>query len=292
MMGNYGRCWAVTTSKDFENWSEPELVFQTDDLDQKLARQVIEAHLADPTLQQPFYNDPDTWKVDVYNMEIFRYESLYIGIPALFYNTGPIPKASTDGFFALQLACSRDLKNWKRLGGRGFFLGPSRLDSGAYDRGTLLSPSNAVVRNDELWFYYYGSKYRASSDYARNSGSVRDPVSKERLLVDAGAICLAVLRRDGFISLDADKQAGEIQTKTFKLSGTKLFVNVDAPKGELRVEMLDGTGKILAVSKPMQGDLLRGEVKWQKGNIADLKGNSASLRFTLRNGQFYSYWLE
>ena len=56
--------------------------------------------------------------------------------------------------------------------------------------------------------------------------------------------------------------------------------------------MLDGTGKILAVSKPMQGDLLRGEVKWQKGNIADLKGNSASLRFTLRNGQFYSYWLE
>ena len=101
-----------------------------------------------------------------------------------------------------------------------------------------------------------------------------------------------MLRRDGFISLDAGEQAGTIQTKPFKLSGTKLHVNVDAPKGELRVEVLDGEGKVVAQSEPLSGDLLREPVKWAEGNIADLKGQTASLRFTLRNGQFYSYWLE
>ena len=29
-----------------------------------------------------------------------------------------------------------------------------------------------------------------------------------------------------------------------------------------------------------------------EGDIADFKDQTASLRFTLRNGQFYSYWME
>ena len=74
--------------------------------------------------------------------------------------------------------------------------------------------------------------------------------------------------------------------------GGKLHVNVYAPKGELRVEVLDGEGKVVAQSEPLTGDLLREPVTWAKGDIADLKGRTASLRFTLRNGQFYSYWLE
>ena len=56
--------------------------------------------------------------------------------------------------------------------------------------------------------------------------------------------------------------------------------------------MLDKDGKLLAVSKPMEGDLLRGEVEWKNGNIADLKGKAVSLRFTLRNANLYSYWLQ
>jgi len=33
-------------------------------------------------------------------------------------------------------------------------------------------------------------------------------------------------------------------------------------------------------------------VKWQKGNITDLKGKVVSLRFKLHKARFYSYWLE
>ena len=59
-----------------------------------------------------------------------------------------------------------------------------------------------------------------------------------------------------------------------------------------RVEVLGKDDKVLARSEPLAGDLPRGQVKWAEGDIADLKGKTASLRFTLRNGQFYSYWLE
>jgi len=42
----------------------------------------------------------------------------------------------------------------------------------------------------------------------------------------------------------------------------------------------------------LKGDLLRGEVQWQQGDMASLKGQTVSLRFTLRNASFYSFWLE
>jgi hypothetical protein len=53
---------------------------------------------------------------------------------------------------------------------------------------------------------------------------------------DCGAICLAVLQRDGFISLDAGEQEGHVVTKPFEMSDGKLSVNVNAREGELRVE--------------------------------------------------------
>ena len=58
------------------------------------------------------------------------------------------------------------------------------------------------------------------------------------------------------------------------------------------MEVLDGADNVLATSAPMKGDLLRAEVKWQKGSIADLEGKAVSLRFRLRNASFYSYWFE
>ncbi len=55
---------------------------------------------------------------------------------------------------------------------------------------------------------------------------------------DAGAVCLAVLRRDGFISLDAGEEPGTLLTKPFVLGGTTLHVNADAKSGEVAVTLL------------------------------------------------------
>jgi len=296
--GPYGRSVAVVTSEDFRNWNDYGVVFHADKLDQELGRKHIESCYADPARHHPWINNPAQYNVDVYNMGVFRYESVYIGLPNMFHKTGVYPKdwpgfetmelseqvrklvrqtGDYVGFHHVQLACSRDLKSWKRLGKRRPFIDLSPLGVGAYDLSSIRPPSNAVVRGDELWFYYTGMKYY------------------ELLLVeepDRGAICLAVLRRDGFVSLDAGKAKGSLVTKPFAVPGGKLFVNVNALGGELRVEMMDNDGRLLARSKPLSGNLLREEVQWQQGDIADFKGHRAALRFTLRNGQLYSFWFE
>ena len=276
--GPNGRSHGIWTSKNFENWTRLDNIFHADDLDQKLGLKHIKARFADPMLQQPVADEPSRYNVDVYNMGVFRYESLYIGTPALFHSTGPSEDGTnTDGFHLVQLICSRDLQNWKRLGDRQTFIGPSKLDSGAYDLTQILGPSNAIVRGDELLFYYTGIKYRSR------------PANPD---IDAGAICLAVLRRDGFISLDAGEQPGTLSTQPFELSGTKLVVNLDATEGSLTVEALDDAGSVVAASAELTGDLPQGEVAWTAGSLAELQGKHVRLRFTLRNGSLYSYWIE
>ena len=282
--GPYGRSVHLSTSRDFEHWTKPKLIFHADKLDQQLGREHIKARRANPNIQmqRPLWDIRDTYKdrtaepkVDVYNMGLFRYEGLYIGTPAMFHSNGN--RWNQDGFHLIQLVCSRDLKTFERLGNRQTFIGPSPMGQGAYDLTQLLGPSAPIIRGDELWFYYTGIKYRTP------------PKNPDR---DTGAICLAVLRRDGFISLDAGPHKGTILTEPFTVGASMLRVNVDAPTGELHVEVLDENRHAIAKSEPLSGNLLRRQVKWSEGHIAEMKGRKVSLRFTLRNGQFYSYWLE
>ena len=302
--GPYGRSVRLSTSKDFSTWKDHGMIFHADDLDQKLGRENIKARLADATLQTVFYNTPSRYNVDVYNMGVFRYEGLYIGVPAMYHAVGALPNyPNTVGFQMLQLTCSRDLKKWKRLGNRKAFIPHSPLDSGAYDLTQMIGPSNAILRGpdcpadagkvgkDELWFYYTGLKYRGGWKYVGKFPHGK-MVPMPGLDKDNGAVCLAVLRRDGFISLDAGETQGTIVGKPFKVPGSKLFVNIDAVIGEVGVEVLDEKEKVVAASAPMSGDHVRGEVEWTQGSLADLKGKTVSLRFTLRNGQLYSYWFE
>ena len=276
--GPNGRSVHLETSADFQTWTNHGLIFHADDLDQELGRKRISARFADSTLQQMVANDPARYNVDVYNMGVFRYESLYIGMPAMYHATGSSSDGrNTDGFHEVQLACSRDLMHWKRLGDRQPFIGPSPTGGGAYDLTGMIGPSNALRRGDELWFYYTAGKYR------------REPA---KVYPDTYAICLAVLRRDGFISLDAGEKKSTVLTEPFLVPVGKLLVNVDAFDGELRAEVLDADGSVVAQSEQLEGDLLHEPVRWSEGDVANLRGQTASLCFTFRNAQFYSYWIE
>lgn len=296
--GPHGRSHAITTSRDFEHWSEPVLTFHADDLDQEIGRKKIAARFADPSFQQPSHNIPDTYNVDVYNVAVFRYEGVYLALPALYYQTGKVPgdwpgfadprippemlegyRQSGDwsGFHEVQLMCSRDLKDWRRLGDRKAFIDCSKLGAGAYDLACVLPPSSPVVRENELWFYYTGGM---NYGLALNKG----------VDSDAFAVCLAILRRDGFISMDGGEAPGTLLTEPFVLPGGELFVNVDAWGGELGVEVLGQDGALLARSKVMTGDQPRGAIEWEAGDLLLLEGKTISLRFTVRKGAFYSYW--
>lgn len=275
-MGPHGRSIALATSKDFDHWTQPELVFHADDKDMELAMDRIAERLADPKMVQPTYNVPEEYFVDVYDMGVFRYEDLYLGMASFFHHTGDVNENS-DGFKIVQLASSRDLHNWNRVGDRAAFIAPSAIDTGHYDLSQMMSPSGPVHMNGELWFYYYGGKYRSPKEDD-------DP--------RRAAVCRAVLRRDGFVSLDADGAVGSVLTDSFLLQSQWLFANLDAAGGWVQVEVLDGSGGSIAASEPIVGDHLRYPVQWKSGDLAAVVNRPVQLRFKASRASIYAYWFD
>jgi len=290
--GPNGRAVAIATSRDFKTWDDHGIVFHADDLDQEMGRKNIAARRLDLSLQQPLFDDPSTYRVDVYNMGVFRYEGLYLGMPAFYHATGPVPNyPNTEGFHLVQLACSRDLKLWRRLGDRQPFIGPSRKESGAYDLMQILPPSAPVVHNNELWFYYTGLKYRVNWKYVGTYPN-GEHVPLPGLDRDVGGVCLAVLRRDGFVSLDAAEKIGTVTSRPFRWTGKTLLANfVAQEQGELRAEVLNESGQVIAASHPLTGDHPQGEFRWHQGSVDALTGQNVRLRFSLRHASLYAYWL-
>ena len=276
--GPFGRSHGIWTSKDFQTWTNTGVLIHADEEDQRLAKANILKRLADDQFQQPRYNDPADYNADIYNIGVFRYEGLYVAMPAVYHATGKIPIGNTDGFHLVQLRSSRNLQTWQHVGDRQTFIGPSPVKGGAFDLTQLLPPSAPIVRDDELWFYYTGIKYRAEPAQPESGG--------------IGAICLAVLRRDGFVSLDAGEEPGTLLTKPFVLAGTTLHVNVDARAGELGVTVLGEDGQTVAVAEPVTGNQPRAEFRWKSGDLDSVKGKTVSLRLSLHNAHLYSFWSE
>jgi hypothetical protein len=319
----YGRAFSISISEDFVNWTPNRFLFGADAEDQVLAPGVIRKRLTDPGLQQPLFADPDpdtgwtppegevhqpTWRAETYNIAVFPYEGLYIGLPSLYYPTGTALPArnNTDGFHIIQLAMTRDLVHWVRLGDRQEFIGPSRTDRGkvgVFDRCQLLAAHEPLVMDDELWFYYSGLKWRAEIYGLNPDGTPRDPATltdEERADLDDGwgAACLAVLRREGFISLDADDAEGYVLTKHLRLDGRRLFLNLAAPEGDARVEVLDAKGRPVpgysgSQAVPVRGDGVRLPVRWKSAkDLTRLRGRTVQLKIQLTNAQLYAFWTE
>jgi hypothetical protein len=300
--GPYGRSVYLSTSKDFRHWTKQELIFHADELDQEIGRRNIATLLSDPRWRQPSLNIPAKYNIDVYNMGTFRYEGLYVGMPAMFHQTGKVPGSwhgfdaygdspemvalrrygSWDGFHHIQLVCSRDLRNWKRLGDRKPFLEMSPLGAGAYDLSCLIGPSSPVYRGDELWFYYTGIK-------AYGGNYVYDGLGHDR-----AAICLAVLRRDGFVSVDAGEDEGWVLTAPFMLPEGDLHLNASALKGSVVVELRDEHGAAVPsfeASTALTGDQTDGTIHWPGKRLQEWANKNVCLLIHLRQASLYSYWI-
>lgn len=289
--GAFGRAVAMAVSRDFSTWDDYGVVFQADEEDQKQGAERIRRRIADATLLPMFYVDENFFRVDVYNMGVFQYEGLFIGLPAMFHATGPVPNyPNTDGFHVIQLAVSRDAKTWQRVADRGVFIGPSKLDSGAYDLTQILPPSAPVVRGDELWFYYTGLKYRATFFYegAYPNGTTID---RPGLDPDRAAVCVAALRKDGFVSLDPESDAGTMITKPFRLTGAALFLNLQCSTGgAATVELVDSNDAVIAGSEPLSGDGVRLPIAWRNAEaVQPAVGTVVRLRIRLEKCSLYAF---
>ena len=172
-------------------------------------------------LKQDIEDSTDT---DIYSLQAFPYESMYLGFMERHFDSPDVVDT--------ELLFSRDTHLWQRSRRREAFLGLG--SEGNFDSHWVSMLSNGVIRyHHQLWCYYSGRSAAHALPYPLNHG----------------AIGLALLRPDGFASLQAGDKEGWAATPPLAWEAMELQVNLDPrrdlrahPKrcvGELRVEVRD-----------------------------------------------------
>ena len=282
---DWGRSVWLATSPDFIDWTEPELIFHSDEIDRANRARRIQAVIENPDYLSPPLVDDTDYIAQVYQMPVMPYEGIYIGFPVLFNPAGaiPPPQKNYTAINQVELTVSRDLYHWERVANREVFIGIDPWDGVNYGTAQNLLCGRPHVHEDrEIWIYYNAIRFRGHQElYA---GMV-DPT----YFGDASALCLAKLRRDGFVSLDAEK--GTIVTAPFVWKGERLHVNAEIG-GELRAELLDaGTKTPLPDHQtdpgtPLKGDHLDGRLN----RSSPPAGKAVRARFILNDARLYAFW--
>jgi hypothetical protein len=288
--GPYGRSYCLTTSDDFVDWSEQELVFHADQIDQENGFARLGRFFDDPRYKTPTYNRVEEWRTDIYNFPVIRYEGLYLALPVMHHWSGKKPPLyeNVESRKSVELACSRDLRHWERVANRTPFLELSPVGDGrSYDLAQLVTAEGFVSRNNELWFFLSGLKHRALSIADAKAGK----------LFDSSAVYMTKLRIDGFVGLKGGWEWGSVVTKPLEVAASNLSVNVDAWRGKLRVEVLDPeedralSGFSADDSLVVAGNHIDERVNWtKKQDLSGLLGRTVRLRFSLWQSELYSFW--
>ena len=103
------------------------------------------------------------------------------------------------------------------------------------------------------------------------------------------------LRLDGFTSLNAPYDGGEMTTRPFTFSGRQLEINYStSAAGSIRVELQDAEGRPvpghgLNECRELIGDEIARSVAWERGcSVSDLAGKPVRLRFVMKDADLYS----
>lgn len=106
-------------------------------------------------------------------------------------------------------------------------------------------------------------------------------------------------RRDGYASLHAGSEGGEIVTRPLTFDGKSLVLNAKVESnGEVQVEIQDEAGKPVvgfeaSECQPFSGDSTRAVVGWTgKPDLGAVAGRPIRLRFTLKNADLFSFRFE
>jgi hypothetical protein len=246
------RSRAIIESPDFISWSEPRLIFETDDRD-----------------DQP---------CDVYNNTAFRYQELYLGWLQIFYHHQD-PYLSR---LELELIYSRDGREWHRMPGRETVLpvGPD----GSWDRANQSAAGGRPIRVGDLLYLYYGGRPYYHPPFT--GGEVRCSIGLATLRVDGfasldasplgGTLTTKPLALDGsrlFVNCVSDW--GHLRAEALDEHGR--------PRpgfGRDDCDDIAADGVRLPVS-------WRG-----KADLGAVMGRPVQLRFHLQNARLYSFWVE
>lgn len=138
--------------------------------------------------------------------------------------------------------------------------------------GILATPSHLENTPDELSFY-------SNEDYGTGACALRR----------------FTLRMDGFVSVHASHEGGEMVTRPLIFTGARLVLNyATSAMGSIRVEIQEQSGQpiegfALAVCPEIYGDSIEEPVQWKSGSdVVDLAGRPVRLRFVLKDADLYS----
>ncbi len=268
-MHDHARVQAVCESDDLIHWSSPRVYL---------------------------YPDGEDAKVDglwgIYESNGFPYESMWLNFLSMTCYHPPTKEVveARPGMPWIKrnwvrLAASRDGRNYYYIGRRQPFIdrGPPESWKSSYlrmvNRDTISGP---VVKGDELWFYYRGSMIDGpKSAWTHGLG-------------------LAILRRDGFASLEAGENEGMLITRPLVFEGTgRLFVNAQVAHGGcIRAAALteegneiDGFGR--DDCQPVTRDATGSRIGWGRHEtLAELKDRYIRLAFHLQDAGLYAFWIE
>jgi len=221
----------------------------------------------------------------LYSLSAVAYESILLG--AFQVHLGPKNDICDLGgfpkFTEIKLGFSRDGFHWDRPDRRAFIEATRR--DGDWDRGYVHTTTGVcLVVGDKLYF-----------PYTAYSGIGPDG---QRGMYSGASIGLAMLRRDGFASMEVSGGRGQLTTRLVSFKGAHLFVNLDTKKaGELRVEVLDQQGKVIAPFTAencvaVSADSTIQRVTWRGSpDLTSLAGKPVRFRFHLKEGALFAFWV-
>lgn len=268
----------------------------SDEIDQENRGRRIQEVVDDPAYLSPPVVDGREYMAELYELAFMSYEGQYIGFPLIFNPSGADPLQSNQtGLNQVELAVSRDAYHWERVADRALFVPVEPWEGGRdFGNAQVALCGSPIVREEEIWVYCMAYRLRGHRDLFADL----DPdIYNEDFFNECSAICLGKLRRDGFVSIDADSRGGELLTRPFNWTGGDLFVNADAEDGELALEVVDAEslaaidGWSAVECQPIKEEALSATMKWKDPARSSLDGRSVRLRFHLRRASLYSFWL-
>ena len=223
---------------------------------------------------------------EVYNLDCVAYESVLLGLFTIFRGERIEREKPND----ICVGYSRDGFHWARPDRQPLI--PVSEHVGDWNWANVQSAGGCcLIVGDRLYFYVSGRRGVPGTN-----------------LPGTCSTGLATLRRDGFASMDhppvgrvqriqPSPPAGTLITRPVRFSGRHLFVNVDCAEGELRVEVLDREGRIVAPysaarCEPIRANSTRTRVSWTGvSDLLPIAGEPVRFRFHLTNGRLYAFWV-
>jgi hypothetical protein len=153
----------------------------------------------------------------------------------------------------------------------------------------MVRAGDMVVHGNELWIYYGGRGVRHNGD-GKLLGTV---VNGHRVM---GALGLAKLRLDGFVSLHAGNSEGVVLTRQIR-TGDQTHLRVNASHGMVSTELLNDKfepipGFTRADAQVIREDLISKQVSWRgHSDLSSLRGKVVRIRFYLQDADLYSFTL-